>query len=364
MFQQLRFNRYLLLPLMAFALASLWSCEGDYRKAAQGTFGELIVVMDSTRLNSATAEAIRNSFGDRYPGLPGYEPHYDIRFVDFETQSKLDQIKRMQNLIIAAPLDEQTEVGELVRAMLSEEVEQRVEQGQNFAFPLGDRWYRNQWVLLLTAPTDTTLARKIRNSEDQLVGMLDKVEIKRWKYEIYEKGERTALEDSLWKDYGWKLRIQHDYVRNVDTTGFVSFHRYLPENDRWIWVWWENGVKNIDRVDDEWINAKRDSLLKTWIRGTRDSSYVTTEYRRPVQTATMTINGNFAYETRGTWKMTGDLMGGPFLNYTIYDDETNRLFMMEFAQFAPRYKKRRFVRQFEAMATTFRTDSTWTADQQ
>jgi hypothetical protein len=118
-------------------------------------------------------------------------------------------------------------------------------------------------------------------------------------------------------------------------------------------------VKNINEVDNDWINTKRDSLMKKWIRGSRDSSYVTTEYRREVETRSFTYNDDLAYETLGTWRMTNDAMGGPFANLTIYDEESGRLFMLEFAQFAPKYNKRRFVRQFRAMLRTFESDSTW-----
>jgi hypothetical protein len=57
--------------------------------------------------------------------------------------------------------------------------------------------------------------------------------------------------------------------------------------------------------------------------------------------------------------MTNDFMGGPFVHFTYYDPMTDRLFMVEYAQFAPSVNKRRFVRQFQAMGRTFESDSTW-----
>jgi len=57
--------------------------------------------------------------------------------------------------------------------------------------------------------------------------------------------------------------------------------------------------------------------------------------------------------------MTNDFMGGPFVNFTYYDPATERLFMIEYGQFAPKVTKRRFVRQFRAMGRTFESDSTW-----
>ena len=58
--------------------------------------------------------------------------------------------------------------------------------------------------------------------------------------------------------------------------------------------------------------------------------------------------------------MINGAMGGPFVNFTYYDPQTNRLFMVEYSQFAPSVtKKLRFVRQFRAMGRTFESDSTW-----
>lgn len=349
--------------LLAFTLITLFvvSCGGDYRKRAQGQMGHVVVVMDSASWQSKTADAIRNTFGKEMETLPNLEPRYDLKFVDFSSREKLDQLKQMKNIIFAAPIDQKSDVGNFVRAILSDPIKERVRSGENFAFPLENKWYRDQWTLILTSTNDSTLAQKIENSGTSLVDNLDKVERRRWTEDIYERGEKVGIEDSLWDNHGWKIRVQHDYQLHIDTTNFVTLRRYMAKNDRWIWAWWKNDVTDISMVDKDWINHMRDSLMEKWVRGTRDSSYVTTEYRRPVKTRTYMMNGYYTYETRGTWRMTNDFMGGPFVNYTIYDEDTHRLFMVEFSQFAPKYDKRRFVRQFEAMGHTFRADSTYNA---
>lgn len=355
---------------VAVALAAM-GCDGDYRQQAVGAFGEAVVLMDSTEWKSETAEAIRETYGRGIETLPNYETLFDLRFVDFRNNEQLETIKKSKNLIIASPIDDSSNVGRFVRALIDDRVEERIRQGESFAFPLNDQWYRNQWAIILTSTSDSALAEKIRDTKESLVESLMKKEFARWKYDIYDRGENFALEDSLWKNHGWKIRIQHDWVKNVDTSyvadgnlnHVVTMRRPLPDNDRWFWAWWQDSVRSADFIDSGWINAKRDSLMEKWIRGTRDSSYVTTEYRRPVNTDTLQINGNLAYETLGTWRMTNDAMGGPFANMTIYDEDTNRLFILEFGQFAPKYSKRRFVRQFRAMLRTFEADSSWTSKQ-
>jgi hypothetical protein len=354
--------------LMLIIVAVWVGCEGDYRRQASGSFGQVVVVMDSTQFQSQTAEAIRSTYGEWIQTIPGKPPLFDLTFTDIKSNEQLEQIKRFKNLIIAAPIDDSTNVARFIQALLSDEVEQRVKNSEAFAFPLEDRWYRNQWTMILTAPSDSALAQQIRNSRQTLTDNLVEKELARWTEEIYEQGELYELEDSLWTNHGWKIRVQHDWTKNIDTMythngesqHFLTMRRMLPQNNRWFWAWWKEDVPNMNFLDEDWINAKRDSLMEKWIRGTRDSSYVTTEYRQEVNTKTFNLNNDFVYETLGTWRMTHDLMGGPFANMTVYDEENDRLFLLEFGQFAPKYDKRRFVRQFRTMLRTFSADSAWT----
>lgn len=46
---------------------------------------------------------------------------------------------------------------------------------------------------------------------------------------------------------------------------------------------------------------------------------------------------------------------------TIYGEEADRLYMLKFGQFAPKFDKQQFVRQFRTMLRTF--DSTWQVTQ-
>ncbi|MGM0546620.1 MAG: DUF4837 family protein [Bacteroidota bacterium] len=349
-------------------LVGVWvGCEGDYRQKARGSFGEVVVLMDSTQFEGETANAIRETYGGWIQTIPGEPPQFDVRFMDFSSNKQLEQLKRYRNIIVAAPIDDSTNVGGLVRALLNDELERQVKEEESFAFPLRDHWYRDQWVMLLSGPSDSALAEQVKSSEETLTDNLIDKELERWTEEIYDRGEQVALEDSLWDAHGWKIRIQHDWMKNIDTTytedngeeaNFLTMRRPLPENDRWFWAWWKD-VDNADQVDEDWINAKRDSLMEKWIRGSRDSSYVTTAYNRPHETEEFTYNDDIAFETLGIWTMTNDAMAGPFTNLTVYDDESGRLFMIEFAQFAPKHNKRRFVRQFRAMLRTFESDSTW-----
>jgi hypothetical protein len=243
-----------------------------------------------------------------------------------------------------------------LRSILSEDVQNRVRNGELREITLRDRWYRDQWIVIYTGTDEQEIAERIRNGSRGQMNSLFEMELARWTEEVYRRGEQPLLADTLMMDHGFKIRVQHDYVKGIDTTDFVSLRRYLEDNDRWIWFHWIDDVENFDRVTDEWIHAKRDSLLEIYIRGTREDAFTRTDRRRSMETKAIQLNGKPTYESKGMWVMNDYSMGGPFINYTIYDEAQKRIYLMEFGQFSPRYPQRSFLYQFEAIARTFETN--------
>src|SRR5690625_5758447 len=99
--------------------------------------------------------------------------------------------------------------------------------------------------------------KKIRNSNQSLVGSLMYREFERRVHEIYRKGEQVEISDSLWQDYGWSIRMQHDYIWTTRDDNIAIFRRSLPENDRWIMAWWQEDVPSSDFINPEWIKDRK-----------------------------------------------------------------------------------------------------------
>jgi len=344
------------------AATILSACDGDFRSRAQGSINEVIVVMDSAHFDSKTAEAIRATYGKYQFHMLNPEENYNLSFTDIRSNSQLDRLKGMRNVIFAGVLDDTTDVSRAIRGFLDAGVEERVRSGESFAFPIKDQWYKDQYALILSSTSDSALAEKIVNSERSLMSDILERELSRWTYDVYEKKEQTQYSDSMWVNHGFKVRVQHDYIARIDTSDFISFRRNLEINDRWFWVWWKDDVTDINFLDSDWINATRDSLNQLYIKGSTENKFVTTEYNDRIQMRMNSFQkGRYlAYETQGWWTMENAAMGGPFVNFTYYDPATNRLFMIEYSQFAPSVRKKLpFIRQFRAMGRTFESDSTW-----
>lgn len=345
-----------IVPIIILIALLIQSC-GGYKPTSRGSISEVLVVMDSASWNSPVADAIRASFGADIQTMPRPEPVYDLRFVDIKRNADLEYIKRGKNIIFAAPLNEESNVSTYISALLSDDVKQRVVDGQNFAFPLRDRWANDQWVLVLTAPDEEILATRIADSSAPLVTNLDLVERERWTYDVFGKAENIVLSDSMSQKHKWKIRVQHDYELSVDTTGFVSFARLLPENYRYVWVFWDENISDVTAIDNAWIDARRDSLFKKWVEGTRDSSHVVTQYEFPIKTEVIDYKGYYGFHTRGAWKMNNNSMGGSFIQYSIYVPNQRRMYYLIGSIFAPAVSHRRFLNQFDAILWTFEPES-------
>lgn len=181
--------------------------------------------------------------------------------------------------------------------------------------------------------------------------------------DMFEKGRQPDIERQLMDKHGFAVNVQHDYFTAIDTTNFVWLRRVINSQSwRSLFVYYEDDFSPAD-LTPEWVFATRDSLSREWIQGNLNG-FVAIDYRRELNSENIDFLGRFAYETRGLWHMIGYDdegnsieygMGGPFVNYAFYDQETGRVYMIDGMIFAPNYDKREFLRQMEVIAHTFRT---------
>jgi len=179
---------------------------------------------------------------------------------------------------------------------------------------------------------------------------------------MFRRGRQPEVEERLLRDHAFMVKVQHDYLIAEDTTNFVWLRRILSDTWRSLFVHY---VEYADPrvISPAWIYAQRDSLARAYLQG-NVGGYVQTDRRQALETHEVDFRDRYALETRGLWHMVGPDnsgeivsygMGGPFVNYTIYDEESGRIYMIDGMVFAPGFEKREFLRQLEVIAYTFRS---------
>ncbi len=351
-----------LFPLLVIGLAAwLGACKkmASFRPPASGPYYVIQVVTDSLHWYGPVGDAIRYELARPIETLPQPEPMFDLSFTPLVSEQLFNQVKKQKNVVIAAPIDQDTPTARFLKARMDSTVLARVQSGQSLLITRPDLWYRDQMVIYLVGPRVDSLSAFIHREGENLRYLFNKLARERLAKEMFAPGREREIEKYLLEHHGFAVNVQLDYVLVQDTmlypgTGFVRLRRILPDTWRDFFVFYiEKGDPMV--INTDWILAMRDTLTYHFVRGTRPESYVEVDRRRPLTSEAINFLDRFGYETRGLWHMTHDAMGGPFLNYTFYEETQGRIYMFDGMVFAPGYPKREFLRQLEVIAYTFRT---------
>ncbi len=342
----------------------LWGCEAlENTPNAIGREGEITIVIDSTRWKGEVGEAIREELGMWIGTLPAPERMFDLVHLSLVSPRVLDVVKKQKNVVFVAPLSDSTNEAKFIASRLDEGAKAAILAGQSAVIPRRDLWRRYQQVVYVTAATPEAVAEAVHERGEDLRYVFNTITRERMTISMFEKGRQKDLEQQIMDRHDFAVNVQHDYFIALDTTNFIWLRRVVS-NDSWrsLFVYYEEHA-DPSELTPEWVYATRDSLTRQYVRGTLDG-FVAIDYRRPLETENINFLDRFAYETRGLWHMLGVDengetyeygMGGPFLTYAFYDQDTGRTYLIDGMVFAPGYDKREFLRQLEVIAYTFRT---------
>lgn len=343
--------------LLLFAsLLLLTACgEGDHRPPATGKEGTISIVMSDAQWDGIVGEAVRSELARPVETLPVPEPAFDLEQFDLTTSDLFKKvIQRRKYVLFAATLDERSNVANYIRSGLDEATLDRIRSGEAGILKRPNPWYRNQLVVYAIGATEQDLVAKILEQGEDLRYVFDQATRERLTERMFRRMRQTDLEERLMDGHEFAVNVQHDFFIAQDTLNFIRMRRVLSDTWREVFVYYVDNA-NPNMLDEEWIISTRDSLTERFVRGTFEGSYVKVDQRRPLTFENINFLDRFGYETRGLWHMTEDAMGGPLLNYSFYDEEQRRIYMIDGMVFAPAFNKREFLRQVEAVAYSFRT---------
>lgn len=359
-------NRLFVVGLVIGSFLFGAACEQlEYRPEAVGKEGEIVVVTDSARWAGPVGDAIREYVAPYLGTLPAPEREFTLRRVSLTTSGVIDMVRKQKNVIFAAPLGDSTRESNFLRSRLDSAAVQTIMGGEVGVISREDLWRQDQQVVYILASTDERLVDVLTERGEDLRYTFNRVTRERMTEEMFEKGRQPEIEQEMMEKHDFAINVQHDYFTAIDTTNFVWLRRVITsESWRSVFIYYEDGFSPAD-LTPEWAVATRDSLTREWIQG-NVGGWVDVDERRELTSDNIDFLDRFAYETRGLWHMVGEDaggemieygMGGPFVNYSFYDQETGRVYMIDGMVFAPNYDKREFLRQMEVIAHTFRTQA-------
>ena len=347
-------NRRYLIVLVALLSGLLLAASCTLPKIpATGQNDEILVFADDTTWNTLES-TIRFVFEDTV-FTPVPETWFSLERVAF---SNWEENESHKNRVIVGTLEGEGPVSRYIQQALDDTVKSLVADGKEFFFARYDSRARGQLLMFLVAPSHRELELQMRSRAPDLVYYFRNIWLKRDMAEIeadarYNKEE---ISRSLLRRNGWTMTIQHDYLvaRDTSEARFFWVRRANPEDlERWIFVaWWDS--TSPEMMVEDWIRGARDSVTRMWMRTLDDEAYVEiAPYNQNVEA--VNFLNLYAIEMRGNWRFSDKTGGGPFVDYTFYDERTRRTYMLDGSIFAPRVEKKKLIMQVEALLNTFRT---------
>jgi len=293
----------------------------DVLPESNGGRMDLIVVAKESLWQSVAGDMFRKDFSSPQPALPQPEPEFTVRQIEPDQFNSL--LQRSRNIVI-------------------------LEKG-DFTYTIQENfWARPQLVVTLAAEDENELAKLIQSKGPEVFKKLKDQEI-------------NALQERLGKAVHKNLPILETH--HVSMAIPTSFEVEIKQDN--LMVLWNKTIKTDQGIivyfkpmDPEMgalgmdIIPMRDSLTQLYVQSEREGAYMVTEDLVTPTIENTEIDGSFAIETRGLWRTKNDFKGGPFINYTVYDEKHNQVIFLDGFVFSPETKKRNFVLEMESILKT------------
>lgn len=315
------------LAIPVLLLGCIWD-DSKSLSNSTGRSGDLIVVMDSAMWAGTLGEEARACFQAPLEGLPQSEPHFNLIAVNTNDFQQIFKVTRNIVLIETTNPDSKSE----------------------YLFK-NDIWAKNQSVLLLKAKSKDEAKRIIQSN---CRGIREHFEKEEWKrlQDVYSKLSDASLGQLIETKIGFKPIIPNDFKLAVDNNDLIWLRKDFQHQGHQInmgIIFYKQPYDSVGLLDKKNIIEKRNEIMKS-VQGPVENSYMSTyEEFEPVEREINT-GKRYIKELRGLWNMKGAFMGGPFVNYSFVDKTGKYIINADIYVFAPKFDKREYLRELEAMA--------------
>lgn len=317
-----------LLYILLIALL-LTSCDnGQIKKSllpgVSGKAGEVLIIMNKQAWQGTCGESMRNVFLQDVQVLPQSEPMLNPINISNKAFSELFRIHR--NIIY-------TQISkDIKKAKITIEK---------------DKWAQPQIVINIVAPTKKEFIELFNAKKNKILNIILKKERDRLTNNYKKYSEQDVIK-KIKNKAKINLIVPKGYTYDLDTNNFIWISHETPQISQGIFIYWYQYTDTAMFSKNNLTN-KRNEILKKYVPGPRKGSYMTTETQISPVINTFMLKNNYFAELRGLWKVEGDYMGGSFVSISSIDKQNNRIVTIDGYVYAPKYDKRNYMRQIEAI---------------
>ena len=294
---------------------------------------EIIVITPKEHWQGAVGDSIKSFLGALQPGLNQPEPYFDLVNILPRQFNESEMFRRHRNVLIV-------------------EFDARTEK-PSFEM-VQDAWAFPQIVMKFNLRDSRDFDSLFPICRQRLKQAVYAKEYQRIQ-KVFKADQAVDLTLRLQNDYGFTLVFPDGFAFAAARPDFGWIRKESKHYGQGI-VFSVFPYRSQSDFLTENIIARRNAMC-AGVPGPAEGSFMSTEtvieeyrpFSRPIS-----LNGCYAVETRGLWKLEGDFMGGPFVNYLIADTANRRLIMLDAYLYSPRKPKRDLLLQMEGIARGFK----------
>lgn len=354
---------YFSVLILALGILFFSACNSDFvdqlapTPVAYGQINELVLVADKNLWEGPVGDTLRYYLSSAYIILPQPEPILDIRFYEPKDMEAVPGRKNFRSYLFVGDLsDEDSPTTQKIKRDIGSESIYRANQDPSFNLSIGtNKWAKDQMLLYQFAKDRNTLVENIKKNAPVILRRVKKHDLEIVDANVYQGGVNADLVSLVQAKMGVNFKVPYDY--------------FLAMNDstsNTIWMRKENDYLSSNIFLHKFSYDRKEQLSKEGIKTklNRLGQFVSTEiegtYKKindidlPMYITNRQLDGKYLVEARGIWEIENDFMGGPFISYSILNQATNEIFLLEGFIHAPGKTKREYMQQIEHIFGTLK----------
>lgn len=345
---------FALSPVFLFGLVLMFTACGETTTlpSSVGGLDEVLFVEDPRFLNDTLYDQVDARLQAQFGNFLHFEPIFDLLTRTQDSMSKT--LEKHRNMVFVAVLNTESDYNTQVKALIGTEGVEAVREKGALVAERRNVWASGQHVHLIVTDSKERLARLLPSALDETVRRIQSIEAEKYKRFVYAGGTNVPQTEDLKDNYDIVLRIPDRYDLHESSNGNFRWYRRSTLDLTASIMVYQHPYRRELETQPAYAVFVRDSLGKRYERSATPGAYMSTEKLvRPI-VDTVDLNGHFAIRTQSLWRLVGDFMGGPFVNYLIYDQVNNRIIHLDAYVYAPDItRKRKLVRELDAILQTF-----------
>ena len=314
------------LIVLAMAAFISTSCSEEARtrlSAKTNAFGKanhVVVIADKDVWEGEIGESLRAILASPVDGLPQEEPLFSMRQMP---PSAFEGMSRKGRLFL------------------------QIKKGQPTHYEiLKNKYARPQLGIVIGEKTNRKIIDILKRESDAIITAFKAQEIREKQLRIAKSLERLP---TLNKKLGISIKLPSAYRVAKENDYFFWIRKDIPQGSLNLMLYelpWNSFDADTNRISQ--IIHLRDSIGAREILTDEGGIFVTEEAYAPYLRETRFLERK-TFETKGTWEVKNKFMAGPFVNYTIDDQQHGRWLVLEGFVFAPSVEKRDYMFELEAI---------------